>query len=124
VLNADLTNDRTNDTTQANYGYGVIAMNSDGHLTINGNGDSDTSGDQSEVDNYGDHVAAATGNYKVRIDNATGAGSVADYKGNELIYVNDTNSTRPSLQPTKLTSVLTPIRHSSRVTPLFCSRWN
>ncbi|EPQ4603505.1 autotransporter outer membrane beta-barrel domain-containing protein, partial [Citrobacter freundii] len=92
VLNADLTNDRTNDTTQANYGYGVIAMNSDGHLTINGNGDSDTSGDQSEVDNYGDHVAAATGNYKVRIDNATGAGSVADYKGNELIYVNDTNS--------------------------------
>ncbi|HHK9582213.1 TPA: autotransporter outer membrane beta-barrel domain-containing protein [Citrobacter braakii] len=93
VLNADLTNDRTNDTRQANYGYGVIAMNSDGHLTINGNGDSDTSGDQSEVDNYGDHVAAATGNYKVRIDNATGAGSVADYNGNELIYVNDTNST-------------------------------
>ncbi|TKU11754.1 autotransporter adhesin EhaB [Citrobacter sp. wls829] len=92
VLNADLTNDRTNDTTQSNYGYGVIAMNSDGHLTINGNGDSDTSGDQSEVDNDGDHVAAATGNYKVRIDNATGAGSVADYKGNELIYVNDTNS--------------------------------
>lgn len=92
VLNADLTNDRTNDKTQANYGYGVIAMNSDGHLTINGNGDSDTSGDQSEVDNYGDHVAAATGNYKVRIDNATGAGSVADYNGNELIYVNDTNS--------------------------------
>jgi outer membrane autotransporter protein len=38
-------------------------------------------------------VAAATGNYKVRIDNATGAGSVADYKGKELIYVNDTNST-------------------------------
>jgi hypothetical protein len=54
VLNADLTNDRTNDTTQANYGYGTIAMNSDGHLTINGNGDSDTSFDQSEVDNYGD----------------------------------------------------------------------
>ncbi|WP_410750394.1 autotransporter adhesin EhaB [Citrobacter sp. U14242] len=93
VLNADLTNDRTNDKTQANYGYGVIAMNSDGHLTINGNGDSDTSADQSEVDNYGDHVAAATGNYKVRIDNATGKGSIADYKGNELIYVNDQNST-------------------------------
>ncbi|EHC94628.1 putative autotransporter/virulence factor, partial [Salmonella enterica subsp. enterica serovar Rubislaw str. A4-653] len=37
--------------------------------------------------------AAATGNYKVRIDNATGTGSVADYKGNELIYVNDKNST-------------------------------
>ncbi|EFY38602.1 flagellar protein, partial [Salmonella enterica subsp. enterica serovar Montevideo str. 531954] len=34
-----------------------------------------------------DNVVAATGNYKVRIDNATGAGSVADYKGNELIYV-------------------------------------
>lgn len=93
VLNADLTNDRTWDTTQANYGYGVIAMNSDGHLTINGNGDADTTGDQSEVDNTGDRVAAATGNYKVRIDNATGEGSVADYKGKELIYVNDTNST-------------------------------
>jgi len=36
---------------------------------------------------------AAAGNYKVRIDNATGAGSVADYKDNELIYVNDKNST-------------------------------
>ncbi|WP_276531073.1 pertactin-like passenger domain-containing protein, partial [Enterobacter hormaechei] len=47
---------------------------------------------QNEVDNNGDHVAAATGNYKVRIDNATGAGSIADYNGNELIYVNDKNS--------------------------------
>ena len=93
VLNADLTNDRTNDTTKSNYGYGVIAMNSDGHLTINGNGDSDTSSDLSEVDNSGDSVAAASGNYKVRIDNATGKGSIADYKGNELIYVNDQNST-------------------------------
>ncbi|WET39782.1 autotransporter adhesin EhaB [Citrobacter enshiensis] len=93
VLDADLTNDRTNDTTKSNYGYGVVAMNSDGHLTINGNGDADSSADQSEVDNAGDHVAAATGNYKVRIDNATGAGSVADYSGKELIYVNDKNST-------------------------------
>ncbi|HED2609406.1 TPA: autotransporter adhesin EhaB [Citrobacter koseri] len=91
VLDADLTNDRTNDITKSNYGYGVIAMNSDGHLTINGNGDAWT-GDQSEVDNVGDNVAAATGNYKVRIDNATGEGSVADYKGKELIYVNDKNS--------------------------------
>jgi outer membrane autotransporter barrel domain len=97
VLDADLSNDRTNDTSKANYGYGVIAMNSDGHLTINGNGDNDNTASveagQSEVDNTGDHVAAATGNYKVRIDNATGAGSVADYKGNELIYVNDKNTT-------------------------------
>ena len=93
VLNADLTNDRTNDTTKSNYGYGVIAMNSDGHLTINGNGDSDTSSDLSEVDNAGDSVAAASGNYKVRLDDATGKGSIADYKGNELIYVNDQNST-------------------------------
>nr|WP_266118915.1 autotransporter outer membrane beta-barrel domain-containing protein [Escherichia albertii] len=71
-------------------------MNSDGHLTINGNGDNDNTASvedgQSEVDNSGDHVAAATGNYKVRIDNATGAGSIADYNGNELIYVNDKNS--------------------------------
>ncbi|MEA8873946.1 autotransporter outer membrane beta-barrel domain-containing protein [Citrobacter freundii] len=90
VLNADLVNDRTWDTTQANYGYGTIAMNSDGHLTVNGNGDINN-GD--ELDNSSvDNVVAASGNYKVRIDNATGAGSVADYKGNELIYVNDTNS--------------------------------
>lgn len=96
VLDADLTNDRTNDTTKSNYGYGLIAMNSDGHLTINGNGDNDNTASieagQNEVDNAGDRVAAATGNYKVRIDNATGAGSVADYNGNELIYVNDKNS--------------------------------
>ncbi|EIX4186110.1 autotransporter outer membrane beta-barrel domain-containing protein, partial [Escherichia coli] len=96
VLDADLTNDRTNDTTKSNYGYGLIAMNSDGHLTINGNGDNDNTASieagQNEVDNNGDQVAAATGNYKVRIDNATGAGSIADYNGNELIYVNDKNS--------------------------------
>lgn len=96
VLDADLTNDRTNDTTKSNYGYGLIAMNSDGHLTINGNGDNDNTASieagLNEVDNNGDHVAAATGNYKVRIDNATGAGSIADYNGNELIYVNDKNS--------------------------------
>lgn len=96
VLDADLTNDRTNDTTKSNYGYGLIAMNSDGHLTINGNGDNDNTASieagQNEVDNNGDRVAAATGNYKVRIDNATGTGSVADYNGNELIYVNDKNS--------------------------------
>ena len=96
VLDADLTNDRTNDTTKSNYGYGLIAMNSDGHLTINGNGDNDNTASieagQNEVDNAGDRVAAATGNYKVRIDNATGAGSIADYNGNELIYVNDKNS--------------------------------
>ncbi|EIF0955410.1 autotransporter adhesin EhaB [Escherichia coli] len=96
VLDADLTNDRINDTTKSNYGYGLIAMNSDGHLTINGNGDNDNTASieagQNEVDNNGDHVAAATGNYKVRIDNATGAGSIADYNGNELIYVNDKNS--------------------------------
>ncbi|ELM5480054.1 autotransporter adhesin EhaB, partial [Escherichia coli] len=96
VMDTDLVNDRTNDTTKSNYGYGLIAMNSDGHLTINGNGDNDNTASieagQNEVDNNGDHVAAATGNYKVRIDNATGAGSIADYNGNELIYVNDKNS--------------------------------
>ncbi len=90
VLNADLVNDRTWDTSKSNYGYGIVAMNSDGHLTINGNGDVDngTELDNSSVDN----VVTATGNYKVRIDNATGAGSIADYNGNELIYVNDKNS--------------------------------
>jgi len=97
VLDADLSNDRTNDTSKSNYGYGVIAMNSDGHLTINGNGDAydvnQSEAGQNEVDNVGDNVAAATGNYKVRIDNSTGKGSVSDYNGNELIYVNDKNST-------------------------------
>ncbi|MBJ8399325.1 autotransporter outer membrane beta-barrel domain-containing protein [Citrobacter sp. SX206] len=99
ILNADLVNDRTWDTTQANYGYGTIAMNSDGHLTVNGNGDinnvdTTTTNQSGEADNSSvDNVAAATGNYKVRIDNATGAGSVADYKGKELIYVNDVNTT-------------------------------
>src|SRR5690606_16368502 len=39
VLHADLVNDRTWDKTKANYGYGTIAMNADGHLTVNGNGD-------------------------------------------------------------------------------------
>ncbi|EIW6941253.1 autotransporter outer membrane beta-barrel domain-containing protein, partial [Salmonella enterica subsp. enterica serovar Typhi] len=91
TLNADLVNDRTWDTTQANYGYGVVAMNSDGHLTINGNGDINN-GDEADASSTTDNVVAATGNYKVRIDNATGAGSVADYKGNELIYVNDINT--------------------------------
>lgn len=122
VLNADLVNDRTWDTAQANYGYGVVAMNSDGHLTINGNGDVDngTELDNSSVDN----VVAATGNYKVRIDNATGAGAIADYKDKEIIYVNDVNSNATSLLLTKLTWVHTPIRLSSVVTPLFCNRWS
>lgn len=76
VLNADLVNDRTWDTSKSNYGYGIVAMNSDGHLTINGNGDMNN-GD--ELDNSSvDNVVAATGNYKVRIDNATGAGAIAD----------------------------------------------
>ncbi len=96
VLDADLTNDRTNDTTKSNYGYGLIAMNSDGHLTINGNGDNDNTASieagQNEVDNNGDHVAAATGNYKVRIDNSTGAGAIADYAGKQLIYIDDTKT--------------------------------
>lgn len=90
VLNADLVNDRTWDTSKSNYGYGIVAMNSDGHLTINGNGDMNN-GD--ELDNSSvDNVVAATGNYKVRIDNATGAGAIADYKDKEIIYVNDVNS--------------------------------
>ncbi|WP_449576832.1 autotransporter outer membrane beta-barrel domain-containing protein [Lelliottia nimipressuralis] len=68
VLNSDLNNARyvTNDKSKADYDYGVVALNSDGHLAVNGE---------------------AAGNYKVRIDNATGAGSIADYKGNEVIRV-------------------------------------
>lgn len=122
VLNADLVNDRTWDTSKSNYGYGIVAMNSDGHLTINGNGDVDngTELDNSSVDN----VVAATGNYKVRIDNATGAGTIADYKDKELIRVNDANTNATFLLLTKLTWVHTPIRLNSAVTPLFCNRWS
>ncbi|RXJ14473.1 autotransporter outer membrane beta-barrel domain-containing protein [Lelliottia nimipressuralis] len=73
VLNSDLNNARyvTNDKSKADYDYGVVALNSDGHLAVNGE---------------------AAGNYKVRIDNATGAGSIADYKGNEVIRVYDNNT--------------------------------
>ncbi|NUU67712.1 autotransporter outer membrane beta-barrel domain-containing protein [Enterobacteriaceae bacterium BIT-l23] len=72
VLNSDLHNERyaTNDIHKAEYDYGVIALNSNGHLAVNG---------------------TTTGNYKVRIDNATGAGSVADYKNNEVIRVYNDN---------------------------------
>ncbi|WP_348250127.1 hypothetical protein, partial [Salmonella enterica] len=78
----------------ATFGYGVIPMSSDGHLPVHGNGDyyyGDNTADTTysangEADNrYTDNVLAPTGNYKVRIDNATGAGSVRDYKGKELI---------------------------------------
>lgn len=73
VFNSDLSNARyiTNDIHHADYDYGVIALNSDGHLAVNG-----------EV----------SGNYKVRIDNATGAGSVADYKNKEVIRIYDNNA--------------------------------
>jgi len=73
VLNSDLNNARyiTNDKHNADYDYGVVAINSDGHLSVNGD---------------------VAGNYKVRIDNATGAGSVADYKNKEIIRVYDNNA--------------------------------
>ncbi|NIF36966.1 autotransporter outer membrane beta-barrel domain-containing protein [Enterobacter sp. Tr-810] len=73
VLNSDLNNARyiTNDRHATGYDYGVVALNADGHLAVNG-----------EV----------AGNYKVRIDNATGAGAVADYKNNEIIRIYDNNA--------------------------------
>ena len=38
VLNSDLNNARyiTNDRSKADYDYGVVALNSDGHLAVNG----------------------------------------------------------------------------------------
>lgn len=73
VLNSDLNNARyiTNDRYNAEYDYGVVALNSDGHLAVNGD---------------------VAGNYKVRIDDATGAGSVADYKNKEIVRVYDNNA--------------------------------
>ncbi|EMX8667125.1 autotransporter adhesin EhaB [Escherichia coli] len=101
ALQVDTLNLTSTTDTSGNIHAGVFNIESnrfvlDADLTINGNGDNDNTASieagQNEVDNNGDHVAAATGNYKVRIDNATGAGSIADYNGNELIYVNDKNS--------------------------------
>lgn len=95
VLDADLVNGHTNttDKSDATYGYGVIAMNADGHLTVNGNGNTYNSDQEFSVDDANDGVVAASGNYKVRINNSTGEGRISDYKGKELIYVNDVNST-------------------------------
>ncbi len=98
-------------------------MNSDGHLTINGNGDINN-GDEADASSTTDNVVAATGNYKVRIDNATGAGSVADYKGNELIYVNDINTDATFSAANKADWVLTPIRLSRKATLSCWNRWN
>lgn len=95
VLDADLVNSHTNTTNKSDstYGHGVIAMNSDGHLTVNGNGNINNADQEFSADDKEDNVVAASGNYKVRINNATGAGSIADYKGKELVYVKDANST-------------------------------
>lgn len=73
TLNSDLNNVRyvTNDIHSADYDYGVIALNADGHLAVNGD---------------------VAGNYAVRIDNATGAGAIADYKNNEVIRVYDNDA--------------------------------
>lgn len=73
VLNSDLNNARyiTNDKTRADYDYGIVAINSDGHLAVNGD---------------------VAGNYKVRIDDAKGTGSVKDYKNKEVIRIYDNNA--------------------------------
>ncbi|TBL77143.1 autotransporter outer membrane beta-barrel domain-containing protein [Obesumbacterium proteus] len=73
VLNSDMDNVRhvTNDVNATGYDHGVVAINSDGHLAVNGD---------------------VNGNYNVRIDNATGKGSIADYKDKEVIRVYDNNT--------------------------------
>jgi outer membrane autotransporter protein len=95
VLDADLVNGYTNtaNTQDATYGYGVIAMNSDGHLTVNGNGNINNADQEFSVYDANDKTVAAAGNYKVRINNSTGAGSAVNYKDKEIIYINDQNST-------------------------------
>lgn len=73
VLNSDMSNARyvTNDVNAAGYDHGVIAINSDGHLAVNGD---------------------VSGNYTVRVDNATGKGSIADYQDKEIVRVYDDNA--------------------------------
>ncbi len=95
VLDADLVNGHTNTVHKADatYGYGVIAMNSDGHLTVNGNGNVNNADQEFSAYDKNDYFIAAAGNYKVRINDSTGEGAIADYKGKELIYVNDANTT-------------------------------
>ncbi|XNM58459.1 hypothetical protein ACLK1S_02315 [Escherichia coli] len=62
--------------SKSNYGYGIVAMNSDSSLTIT-MVTADTVDNGTELDNSSvDNVVAATGNYKVGIDNATGAGAI------------------------------------------------
>ncbi|MBJ8676834.1 autotransporter outer membrane beta-barrel domain-containing protein [Citrobacter freundii] len=72
VLNSDMNTGYTNGNTTDANDYGVVDVNSDGHLAVNGD---------------------VAGNYKVSVNNATGKGSVADYKGHELIRVYDDNAT-------------------------------
>lgn len=73
ALNSDMSNARyvTNDVNAAGYDHGVIAINSDGHLAVNGD---------------------VSGNYTVRVDNATGKGSIADYQDKEIVRVYDDNA--------------------------------
>lgn len=90
VLNVDLVNDCIWDIFKFNYGYGIVVMNFDGYLIINGNGDVDNG---IELDNsFVDNVVVVIGNYKVCIDNVIGVGVIVDYKDKEIIYVNDVNS--------------------------------
>lgn len=71
VLNSDMNTGYTNGNTDNASDYGVVDVNSDGHLAVNGD---------------------VAGNYKVSVNNATGKGTVADYKGHELIRVYDDNT--------------------------------
>jgi hypothetical protein len=78
VLNSDLNNARyiTNDRHATGYDYGVVALNADGHLAVNGD---------------------VAGNYKVRIDNATGAGLLLIIKTTKLSAFMITRIPKPPL---------------------------
>lgn len=73
ALNSDLNNGRyiTSDKNVAGYDQGVIAINSDGHLAVNGD---------------------TNGNYKVVVTDSTGKGSIADYQNKEIVRVYDNNA--------------------------------
>jgi outer membrane autotransporter protein len=67
ILNSDL----NSTASQVRQEQGIVALNSDGHLSVNGD---------------------VNGNFRVNINDATGKGSVADYKNKEVIRVYDNNT--------------------------------
>jgi hypothetical protein len=125
VLDADLVNAHTNTKHKSDptYGYGVIAMNSDGHLTVNGNGNLNNADQEFSVYDANDNVVAASGNYKVRIDNSTGAAVSLTTKVKNL-STSTINTTATFSAANKADLGAYTYQAEQKVIPLFCARWS